>query len=751
MKKRWMCALMAVSILAGALSGCGQSSFTETKGASGAGTGTEVPAGDMVPMGRYVEEEIGLPGESREKVHDIIQNENGALELYTKKDEEIRRYTFEGGEWKREEKSLLEGMEVPFGFHIIVGGDGNRYALYPLADGYRFRLMKLAEDGEPRELLEELLSEKRENGSYKHYPDFAGVTAEGNILLSLQDMTQIYTPEGELLMEIPQTSCSSEWKSAAYLKENEYLTIGDNGYLRYDVSGPKGQLMEEIAYQQGSYDQFAAVAPDKEGGFFAANPKGIHHIGQGGSIWETVVDGGLNSLSQPSAAIVRLFAGAEDDFYVWLNSAGANLLKRYTYDPEIPSVPGKTLTVYGLDLSSAETVRQAASMFQLAHPDVRVELIDGRADAGSTTVSDTIRALNTELLGGSGADMLVLDGLPVDSYIEKGVLLDLRQALKPMLEAGELGDHIIGPFTAADGGIYQIPSRMTLLTVYGDPEALASLKTMETVRSYQSDSSHLPLRPRTTYEKLLRQIFALYSGEIVDSESGMLKPGKTAELLETVKVLGEANGSQVSFDESADGGRGFYYNMSRGAAALNGDEYMELQKGSVSAAMEAVKGMYSLMLSLAVADQMGCEMEGLNDSYLPSQMLGINRLGGQIQLAEEFVRFVLGDQVQDGDLMDGLPVNRTAAARWASEDWGNPEISLMVSGGDGYSLSGVFPTVEQRRHIFALAEAADRPILTDRVLLDIIIAETKGFFDGTLSLEQAAQNAESKANLYFAE
>ena len=161
--------------------------------------------------------------------------------------------------------------------------------------------------------------------------------------------------------------------------------------------------------------------------------------------------------------------------------------------------------------------------------------------------------------------------------------------------------------------------------------------------------------------------------------------------------------------------------------------------------------MYSLMLSLAVADQMGCEMEGLNDSYLPSQMLGINRLGGQIQLAEEFVRFVLGDQVQDGDLMDGLPVNRTAAARWASEDWGNPEISLMVSGGDGYSLSGVFPTVEQRRHIFALAEAADRPILTDRVLLDIIIAETKGFFDGTLSLEQAAQNAESKANLYFAE
>ena len=464
MKKRWMCALLAAGMLANVLSGCGQSSFTETQGTTDAGTKPQAQEGDSVPMGRYVEGEIELPGESREDICDIIQNENGSLELYTKKDNEIRRYTFEGQEWKREEKSLMEGLEVPYNFHIIVGGDGSRYALYPLSNGYRFCLMKLSEDGEPQELLEELLSEKRDNGSYKHYPDFAGVTPEGNILLSLRDMTRVYTPEGEPVMEVPQTSCSSDWKNASYLKGNEYLTIGENGYIRYDVSETKGQLMEEIAYQQGNSDQYAAVAPDKDGGFFMANPKGIHHIGQGGSIWETVVDGELNSLSQPSAYITKLFVGSEDDFYVWINSAGTDMIKHYTYDPEIPSVPGKTLTVYGLDLGSAETVRQAASMFQLAHPDVRVELIDGQTEAGSTTVSDTIRALNTELLSGNGADVLVLDGLPADAYMEKGVLLDLRETLKPMLEANEFGENITGPFTAADGGIYRIPARMTLIT-----------------------------------------------------------------------------------------------------------------------------------------------------------------------------------------------------------------------------------------------------------------------------------------------
>jgi len=127
----------------------------------------------------------------------------------------------------------------------------------------------------------------------------------------------------------------------------------------------------------------------------------------GGSIWETVADGTLNSLSLPSAYARKLFVGAENDFYVWLQQSDKSEIKHYTYDPEMPSVPCQNLTVYGLNLESTDTIRQAASMFQLTHPDVRVELIDGQTDSGGTTDSDTIRSLITELLGGNGADILV--------------------------------------------------------------------------------------------------------------------------------------------------------------------------------------------------------------------------------------------------------------------------------------------------------------------------------------------------------
>lgn len=80
----------------------------------------------------------------------------------------------------------------------------------------------------------------------------------------------------------------------------------------------------------------------------------------------------------------------------------------------------------------------------------------------------------------------------------------------------------------------------------------------------------MPLRPRTTYENLLRHVFMLYSREIVDGESGMLRPGKVAELLETVKVLGEANDSRASFDESDEGEIHFYYNTSMKSQGMPG-------------------------------------------------------------------------------------------------------------------------------------------------------------------------------------
>ena len=120
---------------------------------------------------------------------------------------------------------------------------------------------------------------------------------------------------------------------------------------------------------------------------------------------------------------------------------------------------------------------------------------------------------------------------------------------------------------------------MILLAAYGDQEAIDSLASLESMREYQSDPSHLPLRTKTKYENLTRQILSLCYEEIVDSETGRPRPGKIQELLETVKVLGDACGARADFDESEDGGRGRIYNRSIGADGLMDSEYDSVDRG----------------------------------------------------------------------------------------------------------------------------------------------------------------------------
>ncbi|MCD7991747.1 MAG: extracellular solute-binding protein [Clostridia bacterium] len=753
MTKKFMSLCLAVTMLAGCLWGCSAPSGTAGGGAGKQQTESkrQEETQQEGPKGRYAESSISIPLEEGERAADIIQTEDQVLELYTVKDKKASRYIWTGENWEKQDNSLLEGLEFPYGtLHMIYGEDQNRYVLYQGGDDFKTFMMKLTEGQEPQMLLDQVFSAKNNREYYDVRPDFAAVSEDGLIFLSHSRVTDVYTPDGSLVLSLPQKWSSMDWKGSGLLMGDSYITNSDSSYLSYDISGMSASTKEEIPFQSPDFDMWAPMASDGSGGIYIANPQGIHHMNQGGSMWETVADGTLNSLSLPSANIRKLFVGSQNDFYVWMTQDEKDELKHYTYDPQMPSVPTQTLTVYGLDLGETDTIRQAASMFQLEHPDVRVELIDGQTGAGSTTVSDTIRALNTELLGGNGADLLILDGLPAESYIEKGILTDLKEYLSPMIESGELMEQVTKPYTEENGGIYQVPTRMMLLAAYGDSQAVASLVSMEAMRDYQMDASHLPLRPKTNYESLLRQILMLKYDEIVDTGTGQPYGDKIKELLETVKVLGEANGAEPVFDESEDGGQGNVYNLMPGQDGLLGSEYNRVDRGLSAIAIDKIGGMYDVLLPLAVQRKHGFTMENADASYLPAGTMGINQACQNKEMAREFMLFVLGRDVQSKDLSDGLPVNILAAGDWVERE-NTSGTSIAVSGDDGYELAGSWPTKEERQLVFDIAARATHPIRMDRVLTDIIINETKGYFEGSLSLEQAAQNAQNKAMLYFSE
>ena len=85
------------------------------------------------------------------------------------------------------------------------------------------------------------------------------------------------------------------------------------------------------------------------------------------------------------------------------------------------------ITVYSL--SEDDLVKQTISAYQTQYPNLFIEYQIGM-DEGGITREDALKKLNTQLLSGSGPDVIMLDGINIDTYAEKGVLMDLSDIVK---------------------------------------------------------------------------------------------------------------------------------------------------------------------------------------------------------------------------------------------------------------------------------------------------------------------------------
>ena len=134
------------------------------------------------------------------------------------------------------------------------------------------------------------------------------------------------------------------------------------------------------------------------------------------------------------------------------------------------------MTVYSL--KSNDLILDMISEFQDQYPDVELIYETGEGADGSVTMSDRIRALNARILAGDGPDVLLLDGLPVDSYIEKGILEDLTPVLGSEKET--LLPNILSAYTKEDK-IYMLPLRVNIplfMTSGQNPEKFSDLESL---------------------------------------------------------------------------------------------------------------------------------------------------------------------------------------------------------------------------------------------------------------------------------
>lgn len=527
--------------------------------------------------------------------------------------------------------------------------------------------------------------------------------------------------------------------------------------LVYDTETGE-QMPTEEALQGSVADSGLFNAVDSADGgesIYYLTGKGLFHYKFGGSVMEQLIDGSMNSLGAPAFYPIALAMLDEQSLLVAANDAnaeaagGVSLLK-YTWSADTPAKPDKELKVYSL--YNNRELRQAISNFQKDHTDIYVNYQTAMSEDNGMTVSDALKTLTTEIMAGKGPDLLVLDGMPIQNYMEKGILKDISAVLAD--GEGTYFENIIKAYQGDGGQAYAVPARFLIPMAQGSSANYTPGEDFDAFTSKQGVLSGMV--PEATVEK-----FWYSCGAAWQKEDGTLDAGKITDWLAKLKnAYGEYDRLQEESSTTyviSNGGGGFTqlqelslswgdFDLAFGRYRVNVGLSGWIDYGQLSAVNEKLEqGDYGLMPGQA------------GNVFVPSMVLGISSKAAQPETAEEFVKYLLSPEAQKAAQFGGLPVERDSFLSVidgheyeGKENW--------VSGGSAGSNADerlsyrMEPTPkEEIEKMTAMAESLTVPALLDDVIKDAVIEQGTKVLKGEAAPEEAADAIMQKVNIYLAE
>lgn len=782
-------------------------------------------------MGRYLEKEMTLPEEISEMVQFpvpyIRKLENGNLMLAEKEagkyisPDNGETWESEGNPWKDTAKELYvtdmaispEGAVTMLGIPTIkdsgegaetgetsgddTSGDGEGSESETGKDG------GASEDGEAEEMSDTEAEETSEKASdagrieleWKYYY----FDAEGNETalelpgmeissFAFDDQSRLYgfSNGGKVYRIDPGDGSKKELFTADGTVDfacftNRYMVgvTTRGGIVIYDIEQDimldNDEVLQEFIEQNlglsiGSTDVGHSVvltAGEQEDVIYFAFGGGLYRHVIGGAAIEQVIDGTTSSFGDPGMMLMDMMMLPDNEFTVLYTGMK---LYRYTYDPNVPTVPDQQLRIYSLLENTS--VRQAVSMFQRANQEVYIRYEIGMSGNDGVTSEDAIRNLNTKIMSGEGPDILLLDGLPLDSYEEKGILADLSSIIEEMDGDAALFPNIIEACKKG-GKIYGLPIRIQVLLMAGRPEDLQKVKDLdslaallEEIRKEEPEGALLDVR---TPEQLLYILSMSCSAAWMD-EKGNIDEKALEEFLKAAERIWQAEISGVPEEDLGvrEGGYGsldnkyreYYGNVSGGAEGV--------AMGSQQFAVGRVKGVdfeYDMLTTLMEQeDNFGFDVWNgqVSNGFMTNSLVGISANSMDNGLAVEFYKYLFGKELQDMDMYDGLPVNmasfeglkenpRKGLVEGTDERYAGSISTSTQDGNSSFGIELLWPTEEEFERLKGMVSSVSRISTGDETIEDAVYEIGARALEGGITPEEAVQEIVKKSTIYLAE
>lgn len=687
----------------------------------------------------FVEESMDLSELDGEFILDMLKTGDGKVEIYTQ-GEMINLYTVD-------EKGHLVKEALAWQEQIAALGDGIITALTKNNEGTVYAAYLVYEDENYEHSKTEVL--KINNDEI----EVLDIAVEEDVYISKMDITD--TQQLLLLnnyVGIAQYNLNdnsfvrqySEGTIDFILKDNKIyeLNIDESAIEVCDVMSGSSEKLIPVTIEDG---EGVLYLDEDKGHIYIANKEGIRKLSEDEKRWSTVFVGG--TFEKPSVNSSRGIYSHNSFYHIFMNNTGQQEFMKYTLvtDNQMGTNEKVQFSIYML--RECPTIRQAALEYQEKHPEVKINCEVGMSSSNSAGVSEVIRALNAQLLAGEGPDLLVLDGLPTESYIQKGLLRDISSCVQASIQENESLANIIDIYKA-DNKNYVVPMRFTIPTLWGDKEVISSNKTLDDLVDYMKQNKQKTIISYKTPEELINEFYTTCSTNWFNSE-GELQEGNLKAFLENIKAL--AYQGQDDFNNLPITAQGILGLQADDAikVAYNQLEIQSLRPITTSdilcaAATSKQKGNYELTTLVGESSNI----------FEPIGLVGVSINSKQTEIAEAIIRQALSSEVQSIDTKDGLPVNKTALRAWFDTKK-HENIAFALTGSDANGISREMEITWADEAVInkfiSLCEQAETPMTIDQDIIQIIINESEDYFEGKSSLDDVVDIIKRKTELYLVE
>lgn len=401
----------------------------------------------------------------------------------------------------------------------------------------------------------------------------------------------------------------------------------------------------------------------------------------------------------------------------------------------------KEFVIYSL--YENDTIRNYVLNFKYDYPEINFKYTYGISEDKEIMENDAIATLNTELLAGKGPDILFLDYLNIDNYIEKGLLEDISEIVANNYES--LFRNIVNAYVD-DDNMYAVPTAFNMPIIIG--ENVSDIKNFNSLisRCEELVENEEIILNISSAEELVDTFYESISTNIL-IEDKTLNVETIEDSLNKLKSIYELTVSNLSDEEKE--------------IIIDNRQYMDkfnslyLVHKNADMNISNIKNYNDILFISGIKEQYKCDYtlwNGDNGSYFKAiDVVGINSNSKNKNIAKEFVNSLLNGSFYSSEFSN-LSVNKDVFRNTLNsiKDY-ESGVAAMDENGEGDVLEAIKLKDQDIENIINDASSLNKAVNVNNIILDKIRCEVIEYIEGEINIEETLKRINNNLEIYLSE